>query len=356
MTPAAKSRPRRSRAGFLLFFLLVALLAWEVAVRITSSPAPTPFRFLRAAWTVASGGSVVEKPTEEDVARIKYRALPYVNFALKPNWDKPSPRDGLFRTTNSLGFRGREVDVPKPDGRFRIVCIGGSTTFSDAVGDEDAYPLLMETMLREARPDMDIEVVNAGMPSYTSAESLANLAFRCLDLEPDAIVVYQGVNDHRPRVYSNFDSAYFHFRKVWNGTADDWEPGEGEMAGGINPFIQYNPPDEGNQAENVARAGTGAYRRNLASIAGIAAAHGVRTVFVSTTVDEKGKWTPELMVRSIDEHNRVMKEVAEEQAALFIDLAPRFPQAGNFHDPVHLNAKGTAIKARIIADGLLESL
>ncbi|MHC4846313.1 MAG: hypothetical protein ACYTCU_09145, partial [Planctomycetota bacterium] len=81
MTPAAKSRPRRSRAGFLLFFLLVALLAWEVAVRITSSPAPTPFRFLRAAWTVASGGSVVEKPTEEDVARIKYRALPYVNFA-----------------------------------------------------------------------------------------------------------------------------------------------------------------------------------------------------------------------------------------------------------------------------------
>jgi len=339
-----------------VLFLLVALFAWEVAGRVTKSPAPTPWKFVRASWAVAGGQSPVEKPTAETLRQMKYRSLPFVNFALKPNWDRESS-DGLFRTTNSLGFRGREVELPKPAGRFRIVCLGGSTTFSDAVGDEDAYPLLMETMLRAARPDLDLEVVNAGMPSYTSAESLANLAFRCLDLEPDAIVVYQGVNDYRPRVYRNFDTAYFHWRKVWNGTADDWETGEGEMAGGINPYIQHLPPEpKGDQAKNVARAGSGAYRRNLTSIAGIAAAHGVRTVFVSTTVDEKGEFTPALMVRSIDEHNGVMGEVAAAQSALFIDLDPQFPQAGNFHDPVHLNAEGTAIKARIIADGLLESL
>jgi lysophospholipase L1-like esterase len=356
MTPASRSRPRRSRAGFFLLFLLVALLSWEIAGRVTGSAGPTPWKFLRASWAVAGGQSAVEKPAEEDVARMKYRALPYVMFALKPSWDKQSS-DGLFRTTNSLGFRGREVELPKPAGRYRIVCLGGSTTFSDAVGDEDAYPLQMETMLREARPDLDLEVVNAGMPSYTSAESLANLAFRCLDLEPDAIVVYQGVNDYRVRVYGNFDSAYFHWRKVWNGTADDWETGEGEMAGGINQYIQHMPPEpKGDQEKNVARAGTGTYRRNLTSIAGIAAAHGVRTVFVSTTVDEKGTWTPELMVSSIKEHNRVMRDVAAEQSALFIDLDPQFPQAGNFHDPVHLNAQGTALKARLIADGLLESL
>ena len=117
----------------------------------------------------------------------------------------------------------------------------------------------MEAMLREARPDLDVEVVNAGVPSYTTAESLANLAYRIVDLEPDMIVVYHAVNDYRTRVYSNYDPAYFHYRKVWDGSADKYQTGEGELRGGINPFIQHVPPDpNGNQADNVARSGTGA--------------------------------------------------------------------------------------------------
>lgn len=339
-----------------LLFLFVGLLGWEAAGRIAMSTAPTPSKFLRAVWVVASGRSIADKPSDEDLARMAYRALPYVMYGLKPDWERRNV-DGRARTSNSLGFRGPDVEVPKPLGRFRIVCLGGSTTYSDGVGDEDAYPLLLEKLLRKARPDLDIEVVNAGVPSYTSAESLANLAFRCLDLEPDAIVVYQGVNDYRPRVYKNFDSAYFHWRKVWDGTAHGWEAGEGEMEGGINPLIQHNPPeDNGSHEQNAVRAGTGAYRRNLISIAGIAAAHGVRTVFVSTTCDKNSTFDLEVMVRFIAEHNRVMSEVATDQGAIFIDLAPEFPQAGTFHDPVHLNPRGTAIKARIIADGLLESL
>lgn len=323
---------------------------------MTSTSGPTPWRFVRAVWRVAGGGGMEEAPSAETLSKSPYVSRPYVNFGLKPNFER-GKKDGRSRTSNNLGFRGPDVEQPKPAGRFRIVCLGGSTTYSDAVGDEDAYPLLLEAMLREARPDLDIEVVNAGVPSYTSAESLANLAFRCLDLQPDAIVVYQCVNDYRPRTYSNFDSAYFHYRKVWNGTTDDWKTGEGELAGGINPFIQYDfPPDNGDHEENVARSGPDAYRRNLTSIAGIAAAHGARTIFVSTMCDEDARYTPALMVTALLEHNRVMSEVAVEQDAVFIDIAPGFPQDETFHDPVHLNAKGTAIKARMIADGLLENL
>ena len=60
---------------------------------------------------------------------------------------------------------------------------------------------------------------------------------------------------------------------------------------------------------------------------------------------------------AVAEHNQVMREVADEQGALFIDLDQQFPQGrALFQDPVHLNDKGTVIKARIIADGLLKGL
>jgi lysophospholipase L1-like esterase len=351
------SRPRRSRAALLLFLLVLAALAWEVAVRAIGSPAPTPARFLSAAWSVATGGRPANAPSEEDMRKNAYRPLPYVMFGLKPDWERLS-RDGLTRTSNRLGFRGREIELPKPEGRFRIVCLGGSTTYSDAVSDDETYPVHLERVLRDARPDLDIEVVNAGIPSYTTAESLANLAFRVIDLQPDVLVVYHAVNDYRPRVYRNFDRAYFHYRKVWNGTVEQWEPGPGEMAGGINPFIQHNlPPDNGDNAENVRRAGTGAYRRNLLSLSGLAAAHDVRTAFVSFVADEQGPYRTQEFIDAVLEHNLVMREVAERQGDLFIDLHPRFPQGqGLFHDPVHMNDRGTLIKARLIAEVLAPTL
>jgi lysophospholipase L1-like esterase len=359
MPQPPSGRARRSRLGLFLFVILLLGGAWEVAVRASGLPTPTPLRVLAAA---VAGGGRTGAPDDEQMAKMAFRPLPYVMWGLKPSWTR-EPRgegDDKVYTSNSLGFRGPEVVVPKPPGRYRIVCLGASTTYSDAVGDEDAYPFLMERMLREARPGRDIEVVNAGVPSYTTAESLANLAFRVLDLQPDAIVVYHACNDYRPRVYRNFDGAYFHYRKVWDGTTRHYEAGEGEMRGGINPFIQHNPPpDNGDHAENVRRAGTGAYRRNLASMAGIAEAHDVRTVFVSFAADEQGEYSSQGLTDAMKEHNAVMRAVAEEQGALFIDLYARFPQGEDlFHtgDPVHLNARGTRVKARIIADGLLEGL
>jgi lysophospholipase L1-like esterase len=360
------SRPRRSRSGLVLFLLLLILLSWEVIGRLTPVVPVTPWSFARASWAVATGGEVpggstAGKPDAEQLARNAYRPLPYVMYGLKPSWSRPDQKakDGslLVKTTNILGFRGREIEQPKPAGRYRIVCLGGSTTYSDTVGDADAYPVLLEQELKKARPGQDIEVINAGVPSYTTAETLPNLAFRCLDLQPDAIVLYEGINDFRPRVYKNFDKAYFHYRKVWNGTVDDWEAGEGEMAGGINPFIQYNVPvPNGNKLENIRKSGTDAFRRNLVSIAGIAKAHGVKVVMVSCVCDELGEFTQDEVVAGVKEHNAVVREVCAQQDVLFIDMAPRFQQAGQFADIVHMNPAGSAQMAHLIAEGLLKGL
>lgn len=355
------SRPRRPRAGLVALVALLAVLAWEAAGHLSDAIPVTPARFVRGAWRLAlEDGLAPPPPTEQDLQSSPYRALPYVVYGLKPHHVWGETRN-LRMTTNAHGFRGPdEIVMPKPEGRYRIVCLGGSTTFGHSVSDEDAYPLRMQQLLREARPDLDLDVVNAGVPSYTSAESLANLVFRCLELEPDALVLYEGINDWRPRVYRNFDNAYFHYRKPWNGTLDGWEWGEGELRGGINPFIQHDTPaDNGPAAPNAAAAGTWAFRRNLEVMCAVARARGIRVVLVSNAVHDGN---PREFLDGMAEHNRVVRETAESAGALFVDLDAEFPKGGTlrkdslFVDGVHLGADGSLHKARILARELLRRL
>lgn len=145
--------------------------------------------------------------------------------------------------------------------------------------------------------------------------------------------------------------------KVWNGTVENWEEGEGEMAKGINPFIKYNlPPDNGNKQEKIRRAKSWAFRWYLISIGGIAKAHGIKVVLVSNVSNEKGKFTDADLIAGIAEHNRAVREVAQEQGAMFIDMVARNQQADQFVDPVRMNPAGSLQMAHIIAAGLLKGL
>jgi lysophospholipase L1-like esterase len=362
MADTHSSRPRRSRAGLFLFLLVLGAAAWEVAGRVSGAAVVTPTKFLGAAWTVASGdvpsssGGPAGAPSEKELAEMAYRPLPYVMWGLKPSWNRQPGKANLTRTSNALGFRGAEIEQPKPAGRYRIVCLGGSTTYDDAVNDDETNVVQLQALLRAARPGQDIEVINAGVPSYTSAEDLPNLAFRLIDLQPDAVLIYQGINDFRTRNYRNFDNAYFHYRKVWDGGTRTWAKGEGELDG-INAFIQYKPPDpNGNEADNLRRSGTWAYGRNLTSMAGIAKAHGARCIFVTAIIDKQNEYSTSFVVDGIAEQNEVMKRVAAQQGAILVDLAAAFPSGDYFVDAVHNNAAGAREKARIIADGLLRDL
>lgn len=117
----------------------------------------------------------------------------YLGYALTPSWELGENRH------NSLGLRGDELPVPKPEGEYRIVCVGGSTTYGTSIDDyHDAYPARMEAELHRLGHS-EVRVVNGGCGGWTSYETLFNLHLRILDLEPDAIVFYQGVNDLKSR-------------------------------------------------------------------------------------------------------------------------------------------------------------
>jgi lysophospholipase L1-like esterase len=325
--PTRNARPKRSRAGL---FVLLAALAWG-AFQLTSSSAPS-------------------------FDSLAFRPLPYAMYGWKPEFTRATSESVPFqRSTNADGFRGPAIVRPKPPGAYRIVCLGGSTTYTSYVDDGETYPELLQARLREARPELGIEVINAGVESYTSAESLNNLAFRCLELEPDAIVVYHGANDFRPRRYPDFDPGYLAYRKPWDGTTDDYVARTGEL-GGINGFIQQVPRDsDTTQAENVRAHGPEVFGRNLRSLVGVARAHGIRTIFVTMAASDAK--CPAPLKAGIAEHNEVVRQICRDADLLCIDLSRSMSQAeGMFHDSVHVTPRGSALKAQLIAEELAPAL
>ncbi|MDP8299957.1 MAG: SGNH/GDSL hydrolase family protein, partial [Candidatus Tantalella remota] len=117
----------------------------------------------------------------------------YLGHQPTPNYSKGQTHH------NSFGFRADEIKFTKPENEFRIVCLGGSTTYTGSVKDNDkTYPSLLQKDLEE-RGYGNVNVINAGVNSYSSWETFINFVFKVLDYNPDMIIVYHGANDFTSR-------------------------------------------------------------------------------------------------------------------------------------------------------------
>jgi lysophospholipase L1-like esterase len=96
---------------------------------------------------------------------------------------------------NSLGFRGKELPREKGNA-YRIVALGESTTFGFTLNrDDQPWPDLLEQLIRDRlRPQRPVEVINAGIPSWSLQANLGRLASEILPLHPDMIISYHGYN------------------------------------------------------------------------------------------------------------------------------------------------------------------
>jgi lysophospholipase L1-like esterase len=96
----------------------------------------------------------------------------------------------VFRT-NALGLRGPEV---RDEGARRILAIGDSCTWGWRVAQEESYPAALQRLL-DAGGAGRAQVINAGVPGYTSYQGLLYLGERGLALGPAAVVLAYGFND-----------------------------------------------------------------------------------------------------------------------------------------------------------------
>lgn len=143
---------------------------------------------------------------------------PYLLYAPSPNLEKYG-----YRQHNEDGYRGKKVPVVKQKGTYRILFMGGSTTYSMWVNDPDsAYPAITGDILNKDLAEgrisnnkvKKIEVINAGVPWGTSAEILTHYNFKFRYYDPDLVVINTGGNDaYAHFIGGPYSPDFSHFRK-----------------------------------------------------------------------------------------------------------------------------------------------
>ena len=309
-----------------------------------------------------------------------YRRHPYLVVAGRP--DATLEAAGKVVHFHARGQRAtnvRDLVVPKPAGVSRIVCEGGSTTF-DLLAPDDAstWPARLGALLA---PRAD--VANAGFPGWTSLESLVSLEIRDVDLAPDVVIVFAGVNDLQPAGHVPFTA--------------DYTSGHAEILPrvvGVAPvpvrlvsrsvFLEFllgrlaprgAPAAEGYAAawnwtggprrDDVPSEAIAAFERNLRSTAAVARAHGARTVLVAQTARVRAghedsdrafleSWAPGLTaggyLAGLARMNAAARRLGEEGVASFLDpfAGSAFPDS-SFDDPFHFSPEGSERFARSLA-------
>lgn len=133
-------------------------------------------------------------PLGRSLERIrKQAAYPYQPRRTYTAQDPCSGRLITF-TVNSLGLRGQEWRLQKASGAFRVLAVGGSSTFGVNNPDDATWPISLERALL-ARYGRTIECLNAGQPGYALVDFTYFLREKLARYRPEMVIYYEGWND-----------------------------------------------------------------------------------------------------------------------------------------------------------------
>ena len=153
--------------------LLLAILTMEVFLRL----------FQPQIFPVHAQGMYIEDPD--------------LGYVLTPGYSGELVRSE-FHTPFQIGqagLRGRDP-APLQNNTVRILVLGDSQAWGFGVTDSQTFSVLLEESLAQRFPERDIQVLNAGVPGYGTADQLAFLQTRGKELQPDIVVVqFLSVND-----------------------------------------------------------------------------------------------------------------------------------------------------------------
>jgi lysophospholipase L1-like esterase len=335
-------------------------------------------------------------PISESLKDSRVAPHPYLAYANRPGFvHEPTAKDPSSVHHNSLGFRGRETTWAKPPGTYRILCLGGSSTYGiGPTSDETNWPVRLEAHLNEARPAKRVEVINGGCQGYSTFEMALNLDLRGIDFQPDLVLCYEAINDMRCALYPNVQRDNTHWRAVWpverkspleatleksyaylawRRYATDWWSDATTLGRYvIVDFGKYMPDDYAHSTDF--ELGFASIRRNLVTIIGTAHAHGAEVLLVTQATrmgDFERFGSSDLQKRCFERVTRLMGEVANERSVPYCDArsvlegeADRqraaegrdriFVRPDQRNGEVHLTDEGCELLGRTLAARIVE--
>lgn len=99
----------------------------------------------------------------------------------------PTQTAGHPIAMNAQGFRGDQVNIPKPIGTTRILALGDSVTFGTGIDVHDAWPARLQKIL--STDQHPVQVINTGLPALDLGQINLELTTRWREFEPDQIVL-----------------------------------------------------------------------------------------------------------------------------------------------------------------------
>jgi lysophospholipase L1-like esterase len=283
---------------------------------------------------------------------------PLLIYELRPDYSV----NGL-RLTESGGIL-RETDVPvvKPAGAFRIVVLGDS--ISAMIGQRihlgaRPWPDALEVLLNGPVPRADrvVEVLNFGTDGYGTLQEARLLETKAVRYDPDLILVQYCYNDPGMNVTP---AAWF----LDEGKPLSYLVGfvtsklRGDPALDLVPNIGPVTPEARRHWEALyepASASWGRVVNGFARIAAVASKRDAPVVLVAFPM----LLLPEQRSAALSVIRGQVFDEARRHGFTIVDLRPafsRFPprvlKEFPDGDPYHPNARGHAIAARVVADGV----
>jgi lysophospholipase L1-like esterase len=215
-----------------------------------------------------------------DAAGVVMSGHPTRLWALSPG---PKRNAGVIATINALGMRGPAPEDPKPAGRLRVLVLGDSTYFGHGVADEDTFPAQLQARLRAGSPDapgLDVEVLNGGVPGYSTEQTRIQLDEVGWALAPDLLVVGNLWSDNNvdsfrdedllatARARANNPLYTSHFFRLLVSAVDEARGGDGARL--VTWTRQTQWPETGSRRVSLRR-----YAENLDFFAREAATRGI---------------------------------------------------------------------------------
>lgn len=363
--------PRTTEFILPVFSILLTFFLLEAGARLWLNSLATPEQYDRYVLF-----------TSIDPKDFAFTPHPYLSYYPTPNY-----RKGLT-SHNSLGYRNDEFTLEKPGGVYRIVTLGGSSTYDVSIKDNTAtFTAQLERLLKEDYGYQNVQVINAGVPGYNSWEILVNLEFRVLDLDPDLVIIYENTNDVHARMVE--PSAYrgddLGRRQAWQvPPVTLWEHSallrilsrtmNLTRQVSIDDFVssptyvswpfEYRLSEDNLDPSEILNENPPIYfRRNLENIVAVAKEHGVEIMF-STWASSPylNDYASESYYQlAYKENNDVVKEVATIRQIALFDFAAVMPQDAKYWaDGRHSNEAGAILKAKLFAEfihdqGLVEN-